>query len=346
MPSVLGVGAFLKNSVCRIEGTEAQLSADLGNLDTAEACRAFEAVVAAMIDGRAPQAVAHDLHPDMHSTRHAATLGRPLFPVQHHHAHAAAIMAEHGIAEPVLALSLDGFGLGPNNEAWGGELLRVDGRGYERLGHLYPLRQPGGDAAARQPWRMGAAALHALGRGDDIATRYAVFPGAALLADMIARGVNSPTTTSAGRLFDAACGLLGVTPMAEFEGQAPMALERMVRTPRVLDGGWRIDNGVLDLRPTLAALIDRAPEDGADLFHGSLIAALADWAAQAAEATGLRHVALGGGCFLNQVLRDGVTAALAARKLTALSTIRLTPGDGALSLGQAWAAALAIEGDR
>lgn len=343
MPPVLGVGAFLKNAVCFIEGDQARLSRDLGDLDNADSCLAFEAAVAAMLNGTAPKLVAHDLHPDIHSTRHAAALGWPLFPVQHHHAHVTAIMAEHGISEPVLGLALDGFGLGPNNQAWGGELLRVDAAGYRRLGHLYPLRQPGGDAAARQPWRMGAAALHALGRGDDIAARYAAHAGAAMIGAMLERGINSPATSSAGRLFDAACGLLGVVPVARFEGEAAMALEKMAHTPRVLGGGWRIVDGVLDMRPLLGRLTERTADEGAEVFHGTLIAALAAWAAKAAEATGLRHVALGGGCFLNRVLREGLTAALAEQNLNALCANRLTPGDGALSLGQAWAAALALK---
>ena len=345
MPPVLGLGAFLKNTVCAVDGDKAVLSGDVGNLDTVEAIQGFEATVAAFMDALSapPVAVAHDLHPDFHSTRFAREMGVEAVAVQHHHAHVAAVMAERGIESPVLGLALDGFGLGPGNEAWGGELLRVDAAGYERLGHLRRLKQPGGDAAARQPWRMGAAALHALGRDEAIAGRYASINGAGIIARLLAGNVNAPETSSCGRLFDAACGLLDVKLMAAFEGEAPMALERMVRTPQVMEGGWRIgDDGELDclaLLDALANLDDTAV--GADLFHGTLAAALVDWAAWAGEKEGISDVVLCGGCFLNAVLSARVVDGIAERGLRPLLPKDVTPGDGAVSLGQAYAVAVA-----
>ncbi len=343
VPEVLGLGAYLKNTVCATRGAEALLSGDHGDLGTPEAIRAFEASVAALGGRTAPRAVAHDLHPDFHSTRHAGALGLPALAVQHHHAHIAALCAEHGVERPVLGLALDGFGLGPGNESWGGELLLVDGPAYRRLGHLAPLAQPGGDVAAREPWRMAAAALHRMGRGDEIARRFADHRAAALLGQVLARGVNCPATSSAGRLFDAACGLLGVYPVAAFEGQAPMALEAMVSAPRVLDGGWRREEGVLDLLPLLERLTAMDAAAGADLFHGTLVAALADWVEWGARAAGTGTVCLGGGCFYNRVLTGGLTAELARRGLEPLTAARLPPGDPAVSFGQAWVAALAVE---
>ena len=343
VPPVLGVGAFLKNTVCIAEGTRAAVSYDVGNLDTIEAVECFERTVNALLEatGAQPVAVAHDLHPDFHSSRFAQGLGIETVPVQHHHAHVAAVMAEHGLENPVLGISLDGFGLGPGNESWGGELLRVDGAGFERLGHLAPLKQPGGDAAARQPWRMGAAVLHALGRGGEITARYRAINGAGVIAQMLERGVNCPPTSSAGRLFDAACGLLGVYLVAEFEGQAPMQLERLVSNPQIQPDGWRLNDGVLDLLPLMDALPDMEPETGADLFHGTLIAALTQWVGEAAERTGIEDVAFCGGCFLNAVLREGLADALERRGLTPRIARAITPGDGAISLGQAWVAGLA-----
>lgn len=344
LPPTLGLGAFLKNTVCAIDGRAALLSRDVGNLDTVEAIRGFEATVGELLErlpGR-PRAVAHDLHPDFHSTRYAYGLGVETVAVQHHHAHVAAVMAEHGIESPVLGLALDGFGLGPGNESWGGELLRVDRQGYARLGRLYRLKQPGGDAAARQPWRMGAAALHALGRDGEIATRFAAMPGAGVIARLLSGSVNAPETSSCGRLFDAACGLLGVRLVAAFEGEAPMELERMAAAPRVLDGGWRVDgDGVLDCRPLLDALAGMDAVDGANAFHGTLAAALVDWAARAARSTGIATVALCGGCFLNKVLTARVFDGLRSKDLNPLLPMNVTPGDGAVSLGQAWATAVA-----
>ena len=343
VPSVLAVGPYLKNTVCVTRGAEAFVSPVHGDLGTPEAIAAFEAAIDALVAelGVRPERVAHDLHPDFHSTRFAAGLDLPLVPVQHHHAHAAAIAAEHGHDGAVIGLSLDGFGLGPGNQSWGGELLWCDGPHYRRLGHFALLAQPGGDVAAREPWRMAAAALHQMGRGDEIAPRFTEHKAAGLLGKLLDKGLNCPPTSSAGRLFDAACGLLGVHPVAAFEGQAPMALEAMVTTPDVLANGWILADGVLDLLPLLAFLSTCADTvRGANLFHGTLIAALDQWAGEAADATGLDTVTLGGGCFLNRVLATGLVERLRARGLRPLTAVKVSPGDAGLSLGQAWVAGL------
>ncbi|MBT3359065.1 MAG: carbamoyltransferase HypF [Rhodospirillales bacterium] len=347
VPPVLGVGAFLKNTVCVASGKKAFVSHDVGNLDTVDAVYRFEELVTQISHqtGIEPVAVAHDLHPDFHSSRYALAMGLQTIPVQHHHAHVAAIMAEHGLEGPILGLSLDGFGLGPENQSWGGELLRVDAQGFERLGHLALLKQPGGDAAARQPWRMGAAVLHALGRNDEISTKFAEIDGSGVIATMLARSVNCPETSSAGRLFDAACGLLGVKLVAEFEGEAPMLLERMVTHPQIQPDGWRIDDGVLGLLPVMDSLTHMEAPAGADLFHGTLVAALTDWAERAAQSSGIRDIAFCGGCFLNAVVREGLADALERKGLTPRVATAITPGDGAISLGQAWAAGLKLNGE-
>lgn len=344
-PDVLAVGAFLKNTLTAIKGDKAIITPAIGNLDSPEAISAFEAAAAGLTAelGLSPRLIAHDLHPDFYSTRWAQGQAAPSLAVQHHHAHIAAVAAEHGIETPVIGLALDGFGLGPENQAWGGELLWACGPDYRRLGHLALLAQPGGDLAARQPWRMAAAVLHRLGRGDEIAGRFADQPAARRLGKIISQGLNSPLTSSAGRLFDAACGLLGVHPVAEFEGQAPMALEAMVTRPRAMPDGWRITEGVLDFLPLLDALPGCEPAAGADLFHGTLIAGMARWAAEAAHRHGLTAVAMGGGCFFNKVLRQGLVDALAAEGLTPLLPRAASPGDPGVSLGQAWIAALAAE---
>lgn len=342
VPCTLAVGAFLKNTICVTKGDRAYLSVVHGDLGTPEAINAFDHSVTAMLAelDATPTRVAHDLHPDFHSTRFAQGLDLPQIAVQHHHAHAASIAAEHGIDAPVLALALDGFGLGPGNQAWGGELLLCHGATYQRLGHLAPLRQPGGDRAAREPWRMAAAALHKLERGAEIASRWPQIKAAALLSTILDKGLNSPPTSSAGRLFDTACGLLDIHPLAEFEGQAPMALEALVTDPLILADGWVLAEGVLDFTPLLAHLADHPePGAGADLFHGTLIAGLAHWAEQAAQQSQCRTIVLGGGCFFNKVLSAGLVTALNRRGLPALTAITVSPGDPGLSLGQAWIAA-------
>jgi len=345
---VMGMGAFLKASVAVMRDGRAHLSHPIGDLGVARTRAAYNSLVPRMraILGAVPTVIAHDLHPDFHSTRIAQGLAQEVegvaLPVQHHHAHIAAVAAENGHVGPLLGLALDGFGLGPNGDSWGGELLRVDGAGYVRLGNLRRLPQPGGDVAAREPWRMAAAVLHVLGRGEDIAGRFRTQRHARLLGQVLERRVQCPETSSAGRLFDAACGLLGVHPVADFEGQAPMALEKMVTRPRVMTRGWRIDvDGELDLLPLMRALADDVPTapEGADLFHGTLAAALVDWVAAAADRTGLSTVGLSGGCFLNRVLTRLVSEGLGKRGLTVLTHRVVSQGDPGLALGQAWIAA-------
>ncbi len=344
-PPVLATGAFLKNAVCVTRGDEAFISQHVGDLDNAPTCRALEETAAHLLRvlDVEPTIVAHDLHPDFHSTRFAAGFARsqgiPAVAVQHHHAHVAAVVAEHGVDAPVLGLALDGVGLGTDGGVWGGELLSVYAGAMARLGHLRELPLPGGDRAAREPWRMAAAALHALGRRDEIARRFAQ-PGAATLAQMLDRGVSSPPTSSAGRWFDAAAGLLGVRAVSAFEGQAPMLLEGLAdRHGAVapLAGGWAIgEDGIVDLLPLLGALaeIDDAGY-GAALFHATLVAALAEWVSAAARRSGIATVALGGGCFMNRILADGLRAGLERAGLAVLEARQAPPNDGGLALGQA-----------
>lgn len=345
-PSVLAVGGWYKNTVCLTRGDEAFVSQHIGDLDNAAACGFFEETVAHLLKllEVEPAMVAHDLHPDFHSTRFAVDFasqhGLPMLGVQHQHAHAAAVLAEHGVQMPVIALALDGVGLGSDGSAWGGELLRVDGAHFERLGHLCAVPLPGGDRAAREPWRMAAAVLHQLGRGDEIASRFAAQQGAPTVARMLERGLNCPQTSSLGRLFDAAAGLLGVKPVMAYEGQAAMLLEGLAEHYHdilPLDHGWRIKDGCLDLLPLFSVLADEKDvERGAAIFHATLIAALADWAHAVVPADGT--VVGSGGCFLNQILARGLRSRLGAHGLHLLEARRLPPNDGGLALGQAWIA--------
>lgn len=350
-PAVLAFGAYFKNALCLARDGAAYLGATIGDLDTPEACHDMDAWVEAMLAHHAPAAVAHDLHPDFHSSRRAcelaARLGVPAIAVQHHHAHVAAVLAETGHSGPALGLALDGVGLGTDGTAWGGELLHVAGASFERLGHLAPLPLAGGDRAAREPWRMAAAVLHRAGRADEIATRFAAQPAAAMLAQLLDRAALCPSTSSLGRVFDAAAGLLGLCPVMRVEAEAAIALERAAAEYLASVGdiapeadGWKMDGaGRLDLLPLLVALADEPdPARGAARFHVTLAAALADWVGQAAARTGLDVVALSGGCLHNRILSQRLSAALRARGLIALEAQRLSPGDAGLALGQAWVA--------
>ncbi|HEX5802211.1 MAG TPA: carbamoyltransferase HypF [Azospira sp.] len=345
-PATLAVGGWFKNTVCVTRGNEAFVSQHIGDLDNAAACEFFEDTVAhllAVLQVK-PERVAHDLHPDFHSTRFAADYARmrglPTVAVQHHHAHLASVLAEHGIRQPTLGLALDGVGLGSDGGAWGGELLRAGRSNFTRVAALAPLPLPGGDRAAREPWRMAAALLHRIGRTDEIERRFADQPAAPMLGQLLERGVNCPPSSSLGRWFDAAAGLLGVRRTMAFEGQAAMLLEGLAeRYGEMLpiDRGWQIDGGELDLTPLLAALADESnAARGAAIFHATLAAALADWVRGVAD--GETKIIGAGGCFLNQVLLRGLRSRLATHGLTLVEAQRLPPNDGGLALGQAWVA--------
>ena len=345
-PVILAMGGDLKNTFCISHGDQAYVSQHNGDLDNAAACCALEDTLGRWLTALdvEPQYVVHDRHRDFFSSRlarrFAAEHGLPCVAVQHHHAHIAAVTAERGVTGPVLGVALDGFGLGDDDGLWGGELLRVEGVRFRRLGHLRELALPGGDRAVREPWRMAASALDALGRGEMIDRRFS-YPAAGAVREMLAKGVNAPFTSSAGRWFDAAAGLLGVSTHSSYEGQAAMQLEALALrhgpvTP-YREGRRLTPDGGVDLLPLLARLADESDTGyGAALFHATLVAALGEWVINAAQRESLRDVALNGGCFLNSLLRRGLAAELRAAGLNVHQARQLPPNDGGLSLGQAW----------
>jgi hydrogenase maturation protein HypF len=359
---VLAVGAWQKNAACLLDGPMAKWSAAHGDLGDAAACMALERSLDDLLADGPVDALAHDLHPDFHSTRLALALAHrlrvPAIGVQHHHAHIAVLQAEQARPEPLIGLALDGVGLGTDGLSWGGELLWVDGARWRRLGHLSPLALPGGDVAAREPWRMAAAAMFAMGEGAAIAARFAPRVGTAaatLLHTMLQRRLNSPTTTSTGRWFDAAAGVLGLSVRQSAEAEAAVAMERAAAewlsnadvsphaelTPILADGQ-------LDLRPLFAHLLanDAEPARASAVFHVNLAAGLARWAIAAARRHAVGAVALGGGCFMNRVLTRCLAAPLESAGLRVLRTRTVSCGDAGLALGQAWVAADRLRRDR
>ena len=351
-PSVLAFGAHLKNAICVTRGDQAFASPHIGDLDSAATCDFLDETVERMLSllEVTPEIVAHDLHPDYHSTRaalaFAARLGLPTLAVQHHHAHIAAVCAEHEHRGVVLGLALDGVGLGSDGTAWGGELLRVDGAQFERIGHLRPLPLPGGDKAAREPWRMAASVLHELGRNADISTRFTQI-GASVIAQMLEKNINCPRSSSMGRVFDAAAGLLGLCEQMQYEAQAAIFLEQAATRhieqhgwPAALPQGWRIGaDGQLDLLTLLAAMDGaRDVDQAAAVFHATLITALSEWVTKAASAQGVKTLSWGGGCFLNTLLSLRLRQNMEEQGLTILAPRRLSPGDASVAVGQAWIA--------
>lgn len=352
--AVLALGAYFNNAPCLLRAGEVVFGPNVGDLDQPAACVVMESAVEQLLAlaDQPPMAVAHDLHPDFHSSRVAvalaARLGVPAIAVQHHHAHVEAVLGENDYVSAhdgaALGLALDGVGLGSDGSAWGGELLGVCGATFERLGHLRPLPLAGGDRAAREPWRMAAAVLHLLGRGEVIASRFARQPAAAMLADVLKRDHLCPPTSSLGRWFDAAAGLLGICEVMRCEAEAAIEMERLATAfgdafghIKAQAGDWTMDaHGQLDLMPVCAQLADEADAArGAARFHAALVDGLTAWVLAASNRSGRRTVALAGGCFVNRILSSRLSERLQAHGLTVLRAQRLSPGDAGLALGQA-----------
>lgn len=340
IPSTLAVGGHLKNTFCLTRDDEAFVSQHIGSLTNKATIDFFHESLnhfMRFLDIK-PERIAHDWHPDFYTTRFAQNYGIPAYAIQHHHAHLAALLAEHHIQEPALGLALDGYGYGINGEAWGGELLLLENITFERLGSFYPLPQPGGDITAREPWRMAASVMHVLGRGHEIPERFRNYPHAHHLPRMLEKGINTPLTSSCGRLFDAASSLLEVNRISQYEGQAAMQLESLVTSPEILLNGWQIEDGCFSMLPTLAHLFNMDPVKGANLFHGTLIAGIAEWALASAEQMSIDVILLSGGCFLNRVLSEGLIKILTKNGLKPILSQQVPPNDGGISLGQAWIA--------
>ncbi len=329
---IVACGAELKSSFCVLRDERAFLSPHLGDLDSPLAYRAFCADMRLYLQmlGVRPEVVAHDLHPDYLSTRWALEQeGADLVGVQHHHAHAAACLAEHGESRPALALVFDGTGYGPDGTLWGGELLRCDLERYERLAHLDPVPLPGGESAIREPWRMAAAYLEAAARP----VRFERWPE---VRQSLA--VNAPLSSGMGRLFDAAAALLGVRERVSYEGQAAIELEQLAGTTPARPYACRLRSGRIHGADLIAAVHDdldagRPRDQIAAAFHEGVAAAAAAACAETPEPPTV--VAISGGSFQNLRLLGSVRAQLENHGFTVLTHNRVPANDGGISFGQA-----------
>jgi hydrogenase maturation protein HypF len=360
VPPILAVGPYLKNTIALSVGRQVFLSQHIGDLDTPEACAAFERVIADLtrLYEVEPAAIAHDLHPDYFSThwaRQAACISPvELVPVQHHHAHLASCLAENEVEGPALGVTWDGTGYGPDGTVWGGEFLWGDASGFERVAHLRTFRLPGGDAAVKEPRRtalgllwehFGSEALE----WEDLAP-VAAFSSRErrLLRQMLERGVNSPVTSSAGRLFDAVAALVGLRQKVRFEAQAAMMLEYAVdetvtgaypfpilhSRPLVLDWGPLLEALLADSRQGVAVGVMAAR------FHNALVEGIV----AVARAVGDERVALSGGCFQNRILLERAYRRLTETGIRAYIHQRIPPNDGGIALGQVAIAARRLNG--
>ncbi len=360
IPPILAVGAHLKNTVALSVGDQVFISQHIGDLETAEAMRAFERVIADFLRlyEVEPTIIAHDMHPDYLATKWAkeqAAQGVELVAVQHHHAHLAAVLAENRIEGRALGVIWDGTGYGTDGTVWGGEFLLGDAAGFERMAHLRPFRLPGGDRAVKEPRRVALALLWEM-FGEEALAWDDLAPVAAfgqterrLLAQMLEKRVHAPLTTSAGRLFDGVAALLGLHQTISFEGQAAMALEfaadPAIRDayPTLLTSVRNNSPWILDWRPLISAILADLRANApiptiAARFHNALIEIIV----QVAKRVGEPRVALTGGCFQNRILTEQAAQRLRAAGFEVILHRQVPPNDGGISLGQAVVAAKKI----
>jgi len=371
---VLACGAELKSTFCLAKENHAFVSHHIGDLENAETLRSFTEGIEHFrrLFDITPEVVAHDLHPEYLSTKYAMELadgggggglagrgsdGRAtgdveLVGVQHHHAHIASCLADNQADGPVIGVAFDGTGYGTDGTIWGGEFLIAGLARFERAGHLACVPMPGGAAAIRQPWRMAAAYLDAAYQGDPpdglavTGRNQRLWPGVLTIAR---RGVNSPLTSSAGRLFDAVAALLGVRDAINYEGQAAVELEQLAdpgeqgayRTSVTTSYPFRISGHELvrAVAEDLAAGI--APGVIAARFHNGVAGLITDCCLLLRERHGLGTVALSGGVFQNLLLTRATVAQLEQHGFAVLMHSRVPCNDGGISLGQAVVAATA-----
>jgi hydrogenase maturation protein HypF len=362
---LLAVGGHLKSVFTLAKGMHGYQSQHLGDLESVASLEFFEESLEHFerIFEIAPEYVVHDLHPGYASTLWALRQTQPKIAVQHHHAHIAGCMAEHGLREPVIGLALDGTGYGVDGCVWGGEVLIATLEGFERFAHLKYVAMPGSEAAVRQPWRMAFGHLYAaLGEGvfdPDVLARLKLSEGdARMLARIMEVGLNSPLTSSCGRMFDAAAALILGRDRVDYEAQAAIELEGAAETDALSETNRyliRLEEaeglGPLILNPTpmwkelLADLRSgETPARISSRFHAGVAEGYVRAAIAAGERTGIRETCLSGGVFHNRLMTRLVCDGLGRAGMKVTLPLKVSPGDGGLSYGQAVVAAAVLAG--
>ena len=353
---ILACGAALKNTFTLVRGGQAFVSHHIGDLDEYRTMQSYLdgiAHLSGLLDV-ASAVLAHDLHPDYPSTRYALErTDVELVAVQHHHAHIASCLADNGSSARVIGVAFDGLGLGTDGTAWGGEFLIADLEGFTREAHLAPVAMPGGDAASRQPWRMAASHLELAFSGDlpelAVMRRQGALWGQVL---SVARaGVNSPLTSSAGRLFDAVSAILGLRDVATYEGQAAIELEQAADPAEQGTYAVPVSGPVVDVPVLIRAVVEDLVAGVtvaviAARFHNALADVVLAVCERLREEHSLSTVALSGGVFQNSLLLTRVLDRLEGRRFEVLTHRQVPCNDGGISLGQAAVAAALLRAAR
>jgi len=354
MPKILAVGGHLKNTICLAHGKKAYVSQHLGDLSNLESAQWMKQTISLWINltGIQPEYVACDMHPSYESTRIANQMGLPVIQVAHHHAHVAAVMAEHGLTDSVMGIVLDGTGYGPDHTIWGGEILMCEKQNSTRIAHLSPVIMPGGESAIRYPWKMaltwliesfGKDGLTVFKQLNEIHYNRIDKQSVDLVNQLIEKRIHSPRTSSMGRLFDAVSWILGFTKPITYEGQAAIALEEMAdETDEIYS--WDLDYGettIIILQPMIREIVSdvqngRNYSEISAMFHNTLIDMLHHLSHHLHKQWNLDRIILSGGVFQNKRFASGLKHSLNKNNLDVYLPLKLPCNDGGISLGQAY----------
>ena len=353
VPPILATGGELKATFCLAAGRDGFMSQHIGDMENLETLDAFDHAVDHFIDlfRIEPETIAADLHPGYLSTRWAEHHTLPVVKVQHHHAHVASVMAEHGVTDRVIGFAFDGTGYGTDGTVWGGEVLVADFDGFDRVAHLAPVALPGGDAAVRHPGRMALSHLRSAGIpwSEDLPpVRHHIEIVRRSLEIQIDRGINTVPTTSMGRLFDAASALAGVRQTANYEAQAAIEFEALVDLTEGCSYEFSLVDAetpiIIEPGPVLAGIVEDVRASApigliAARFHTAVATMIVEVAERIRARTGITTVGLSGGVFQNVTLTHAAAIALGEKGFAVLTHRLVPPNDGGLALGQAVIAA-------
>ncbi|MBI4777683.1 carbamoyltransferase HypF [Candidatus Desantisbacteria bacterium] len=354
---ILAVGAELKNTFCLTKDNYAFISQHIGDLKNYETLHYYKENIEHFkrLFRIEPEIIAHDLHPNYLSTRFAQEyhnlqpITYNLQPIQHHHAHIASCMAENGVDEKVIGVAMDGIGYGTDGNIWGCEFLLTDYSGFERMAHLKYIPMPGGDKATEQPWRMAISYLYSV-YGEAIPSRFLKRWGdekTLFIMKMLKQGLNSPLTSSAGRLFDAVSGILGLRDVVDYEAQAAIELEMIADGYENRGYGFEIreqreKENTLIIDPTKTILdivhdieLDINPSIISARFHNTVIGWTLETCRRVRDKTGINKTALSGGVLQNRYLFERIKPGLEEQGFECFSHSRVPSNDGGISFGQA-----------
>ncbi len=363
LPSVLAVGAELKNTICITKENRAFLSQHVGDMENLETLDFFRLTVSHLksILEIEPKVMARDMHPDYLSSKFTREQNEiPTIAVQHHHAHIVSCLAENGVKGRVIGLALDGTGFGSDGQIWGGEVLLADLSSFQRVAHLEYVPLPGGDAAAKFPWRMALSYLHE-SYGEELFELPIAFvrnlrrKDANIVLQMIRKGVNSPLTSSCGRLYDAVSSLIGLRDKIAYEGQAAVELEMCQKLGEKGRYSWEIEeeNGRLLLRTSdiIKSIVEDLKKGRtrgiiSRRFHNTLIDMFTRMCMRLRDEKGIDQVAMSGGAFQNVTLLTALTRSLTSEGFGVFTQKIVPSNDGGLSLGQAVCGGLRFLGEK